>query len=505
MGPDWRKRRALVAQTEPLYGSDEHPDPHKADELWHRAVERELSPLGRSAVARYLDAGFAPPASIARLNAALERLPRKVRQSWEFWLRKALSHDGWLLPRHAVMPDHEQFDFRSRPVAQLRPDAPVVMGAGREWHHHFYDLNRQEREAHEVKICAKAPPGHPAAVEHPDGAFLPTGHLHPATGELVVPFEDATGRYRRHEHWDETKYVYTPGDTALRLGTNPVALERGWGRPDDLFVVVLEGTLKMCAVVEAGYPAIDAGSVTLWHGGTPEFFLDDEDHENARILTELEAFAELHLVGRPVAVVCDSDWHRNPLVLDQTRRVVDLLREQGADAVACAPPEGASLGWTHPVTGIEMREKVGVDDWLGPTHKGAVLDLVCQVPEGAATLTPDDPRLDGAYHTGRVNTVKLFRAMGQTVIPGTDLAPFHKRELAVQLGMRPSTTTDALERGLAHGLGKRVITARRHWTPSGHASQAPLVRLTQEALPRHAEPTLGAWLAARESPKPAPL
>src|SRR5439155_17831590 len=68
-GADWRARRAIVSKTEPLYGRDEHPDPDKADELWNRAVERELAPVGRNAVARYLDSGFAPPASMARLNA----------------------------------------------------------------------------------------------------------------------------------------------------------------------------------------------------------------------------------------------------------------------------------------------------------------------------------------------------------------------------------------------------------------------------------------------------
>ena len=42
-------------------------------------------------------------------------------------------------------------------------------------------------------------------------------------------------------------------------------------RPGEaLFVFVLEGTLKMCSVVEAGNPAIDAGSVTLWGWRLPE-------------------------------------------------------------------------------------------------------------------------------------------------------------------------------------------------------------------------------------------
>jgi hypothetical protein len=193
------------------------------------------------------------------LAGKLNQIPQRVRQSWTTWLRKALSHDGWLMPRHAVMPDAEEYDFQLAPVAQLRPDRPVVLGSGFEWHRHDNGLSGRERPAHEAKICDEAPkpaePGypHPAAVEHPAGAFLPTGHLHPHTGELVVPFEREDGRYIRHRHWEHAKYVYTPGKTALRLGTNPVALERGWGGRDDLFVVVMEGTLKMCSVVEAGH------------------------------------------------------------------------------------------------------------------------------------------------------------------------------------------------------------------------------------------------------------
>jgi hypothetical protein len=498
-GPDWRARRAVVAAHESLYGSDAHPDEHKRRELWDRAVlrtERKLRRdgdyLGLRDLTLYLDADYVRHPEVARLNAYRHRLPHKVRTSWTYWLRKALAQDGWLLPRHAVMPNHERRAFSSRPAAQLRPDRPVTMGRGWEWHHHFYDLNRLEREAHEVKICDRAPDGHPASEDHPAGAYLPTGHLHPVTGELVV---DADGR---HRHWVESKYIYTPGNTAMRLGTNPVALERGWGGPDDLFVVVMEGTLKMCAVVEAGYPAIDAGSVTLWHGGTE--LLDPEDGGHLFTHTELEEFAARHLEGRPVAVVCDSDWHRNPRVWEQTRRVVELLQESGADAVACAPPEGESFGWAHPVTGVEMREKVGVDDWLGPEHGGALLDLVCQVPEGAATLSPDDPRLaDGTYRSGRENTVRVLTAMGRNVLPGTDTAPFSKRDLAERLGMRPTTVEDAFNRGVERGLAQRITTARRQWLPGEGrgAMAAPVVRLVPEALPRHSEPTLGAWLAAR--------
>jgi hypothetical protein len=505
-GADWRERRAVVAAHEPLYGSAEHPDPGKAATLWLRAVERELGPLGRNAVTKYLDSGLAPSESLARLARVRERLPEKARESWSVWLRKALACDGWLLPRHAVMPDHEEHDFRARPAAQLRPDRPLVMGAGHEWHHHYYDLRARERHEHEVKVCDRAPapgaPGypHPAAIEHPEGAFLPTGHLHPATGELVVPYTDSAGRYVRHHHWDQAKYIYTPGPSALRLGTNPVALERGWGGPGDLFVVVLEGTLKMCAAVEAGFPAIDAGSVTLWRGSTPVAEYVDGALVGGPLL-EIEAFAERHLHGRPVAVVCDSDWHTNTLVADQTRYVVDLLRAKGADAVACAPPEGKSLGWSHPVSGVEQRAKVGLDDWLGPEHDGDLLDIVCRIPEGAATLTPDDPRLlaEGTYRTGREATARVLCALGEEARPGSDVVAFHQHALAERLGMPQATVHRALDRGVACGLAERLTSARRHAGAGRGSMTAPLVRVVPEALPRHSAPTLRSWLGSRNA------
>jgi hypothetical protein len=270
-GADWRERRAFIAKREALYGSDEHPDPEKTNELWMRKVEAVLHPFGANAVARYLDAGFAPTLKAqAELARARARLPQSARQAWTYWLRRVLATDGWLMPRHAVMPDHPDSDFAARPVAQLRPDEPAILApTGYESHHHAYDLHPRERRAHEKKVCEPAPKGHRAAIEHPAGAFLPTGHLHPATGEIVVTCA------RRHRHWDHAKYVYTPGNTAKRLGTNPLTVERRYG--DRLFVIVLEGTLKMCSVTEAGYPCIDAGSVTLWESSSYAGEHDDEE------------------------------------------------------------------------------------------------------------------------------------------------------------------------------------------------------------------------------------
>ena len=121
-GADWTERRAFIAEREPLYGQDEHPDPGKGDELWRRKVEAVLSPFGPNAVAKYPDAGFTPTPEVAgKLERARLRLPQSARQSWTYWLRRVLATDGWLMPRHAIMPDHLDSDFAADPVAQLGP------------------------------------------------------------------------------------------------------------------------------------------------------------------------------------------------------------------------------------------------------------------------------------------------------------------------------------------------------------------------------------------------
>ena len=144
--------------------------------------------------------------------------------------------------------------------------------------------------------------------------------------------------------------------------------------------MVMEGTLKMCAVVEAGYPAIDAGSVTLWHGDSAEAEWETGDFGEPYLVggfvREIDEFARRHLAGRRVAVVCDSDWDTNELVLQQTMQVVDTLVAHGANAVACAPPRVSRwVGTGRCVAGTSQERaacstwrfapSVGVDDWLG--------------------------------------------------------------------------------------------------------------------------------------------
>lgn len=497
-GDTWSERRALIAQRERLYGSDEHPDPTKPRQLWERRVEKALGPLGRTAVTRYLDAGFAPRKEAAELARADARLERSTREAWTYWLRRVLAADGWLMPRHAIMPDHPDSDFSAKPVAQLRPDEPAILApTGYKWHQHWHDLRASERRSHESKVCEPAPPGHRAAIDHPRGAFLPTGHLHPATGEIVVPFEG------RHRHWDHAKYVYTPGKTAKRLGANPLNIERGY--EGDLFVVVLEGTLKMCSVTEAGYPCVDAGSVTLWGSSTIEAEYDEDGTLEGGQMLELVEFAERHLSGRPVAVVCDSDWYSNELVREQTDAVAALLRPYVADVFACAPPEGKSYGWRHPRTNVEQREKRGVDDWLGEHAREdrhhAFLEIGRFEQAQAAKLTVDDPRLlvpreDGRRPRidGRRTTVEVVRAMGERASPVDRVAPYALNELATSLGRPTSRVQDGYARAVAAGLLEPLTEAVRRSDGRSVRTEAALVRVAPEGMPAHRWRSLREWL-----------
>ena len=382
-GADWRERREVLARMPgaKIFGHDDPPAPSTS---------------------------YARPERPWWVDDDDEGSPGMTPGGWTTWLRGALAVDGWALPRHATMPDHEDSDLRYRPDTQIRPDVPVL-GRWKPPHRHAElrgDARGREqaspRTMHAAKLCDLAPPGHPQAIEHPAGAFLPTGHLHPRTGEVVVPPDGV------HRHWQQAKYLYTPGEGARRLGAHPSSVETGYGAAD-LFVVVLEGTLKMCAVTEAGYPCIDAGSVTLWQS---------EGLDEGGFYLELESFASRYLRGRRVAVVCDSDWYANRLVLNQTSKVTDILRSRGVYAVACAPPEGEKLDWRHPWTGVQMRAKRGVDDWLGEhprrARHRAMLDLV--VREHSGEQAPGLARFvaDAARRADHAESLlKTYDAFGQ--------------------------------------------------------------------------------------------
>ncbi len=429
--------------------------------------------------------------------------PRKSAKAWTSWLVAALAVDGWAMPRYAIMPEHENPDFAVDPATQIRPDAPVH---GRWLPAHMHRRIRGERRGreeasprtrHAGSVCDLAPPGHSAAIEHPAGAVLPTGHLHPKTGEVVVPLEG------RHHHWDQAKYLYLPGKSARRLGTSPLSVANGY-EADELFVVVLEGTLKMCAVTEAGYPAIDAGSVTLWRSESEEAEWEVGDfgevYLTGGMTSELGEFAERHLKGRRVAVVCDSDWYSNRLVLDQTEKVTGILRDAGAFAVACAPPEGPPLGWVHPYTGIEVRAKRGVDDWLGEHHPAdrhdAMLELLYHERVSDAALTADHRALVGIRRDGRETTLALVRTLGEWASPEHGVAPYAEERLMASLGRAKRSVQEARRRAVECGLIEELTEAERQYDTANDSyfMRPPLVRVVPEAMPTYRKSTLREWL-----------
>jgi hypothetical protein len=288
----------------------------------------------------------------------------------------------------------------------------------------------------------------------------------------------------------EAKYVYTPGRTARRLGTNPLARELPtWDDPDALFVFVLEGTLKMCSVVEASYPAIDAGSVTLWHGG-----VEEGDSWSSRFVSEIERFAASHLVGRPVAVVCDSDWSTKDEVLWHTRKVTNVLNRAGARAVACAPPEPGLDAAGKPL-------KRGVDDWLGEHEPGdrheAMLDLIYHERAGDAELNTDHPALDGIRADAARTVVALLRHLGETAQPDSRIAPYAELRLIEATGKAKRSLQIARRHAEERGLLEELTEAKRQRSANGFQMQAPLVRVAHDAMPLYRRGALREWLGRR--------
>jgi hypothetical protein len=253
----------------------------------------------------------------------------------------------------------------------------------------------------------------------------------------------------------------------------------------------------MVAVSEAGYPAIDAGSVTLWRSEAPEAAWEDGELVGGMSL-ELADFAERHLQDRRVAVVCDSDWYSNRLVLDQTRKVTEILRMRGAHAVACAPPEGRSLGWPHPYTGVEMRAKRGVDDWLGEHARrdrhDAMLDLV--VRESAADDAPglEDAVARATRRRDQAETCRrLLRELGRDA---TDhgIAPYRRDDLAQRTERAPRTVDKARDAIVRAGRLTQLTEAEHRRGEEGWTTEAPLYLLPPELRPPRRSTTLRAWL-----------
>jgi hypothetical protein len=363
----------------------------------------------------HTDGEIARQRGYARYEAGDRDAIRSVDQRWldpklhhndPNFLDRILEAPGWIMPRPTLMPDVPK--FRSRPYAQLRPDVPVM----RNWTGHSHSGNgmrhrgRDERAnhggrcscglvheskpvkrsrqlkdgtweqymdwyqpplrdklEHQARVCDPAPAGmsdeelwrygvrlKDELVREAKGRVLVrTGHRHPDTGHTIVRWD------RPHAHLDWAKYIYPPGHgRASRISTHPSVRDGGYAAPEGIMFLALEGVLKCDAIVSADWPAIEAGSVTLWDSSQAR---DDQ-------LNELQTFARRYLQGVKLAVVCDSDWVLNRRVRDQVRRVVRALAEVNVEAIGCAPPEGDKLGWLDPVTRLPRRAKLGVDDFL---------------------------------------------------------------------------------------------------------------------------------------------
>jgi hypothetical protein len=179
----------------------------------------------------------------------------------------------------------------------------------------------------------------------------------------TYPLPDGLRRDQLHEHEERVRNPLKR--PAKRLSWHPHRREERWSR--DRVFFAMEGCLKEAALASAGEATLSCPSVTLWDA------------------YELEAFAEAHLTGKKVFVVCDSDWEPGVSerredddgVLKQVLLLRDRLRlwlgDENVHAAAPPPPrteDGRQLckDSTH--------NKHGVDDYLGPCTKGDVMDLV---------------------------------------------------------------------------------------------------------------------------------
>jgi hypothetical protein len=464
------------------------------------------------------DFGWAPYAQL--------RPDWPVMQSWN-------GHDhGGMLHRHR---DDEELqrrrrDNRGRCYCGLVHTSPPIRrsnwGAKPEpgepfWDHYrrrrevqreWYQASIKDRSEHEAGTCewARVPKEDERSVgvwldgdlvRQPETGkiLVRTGHLHPDTGECVVPTD------KPHAHLDWAKYLYVKGaGRAQRIGTHPRILRSGFVAPEGLFLFVIEGTLKLDSIVSAGWPGIEAGSVTLWNAEVvDEIDLDDGYGSiEVRRTRELEEFARRHLEGVPTAVVCDSDWAENWMVREQVDQAVKLLADCGVPAVGCAPPPGEELHWNDPLTGFPKRKKHGVDDWLakarddgGDQHE-AVLEMM--VREDAHD---DAPGLEKAVArmtadlTFRENSRTLLREFGRRATDSGVMA-YKEHDIAASTGFNRSTVQRFRAR-----LVERVESVRQigdveyHGRGGRVVAKPPRLLLPPDLLPPTRKTTLREWLS----------
>ena len=463
------------------------------------------------------------------------------------WLRESLTAPGWVIPKVSPLPDHRLFGWT--PYAQLRPDHPVR--PRREFHNHEglrhrpegcicgvahsgppirrirmwgAQISRPDREIeytwdwyqrplrglgrleHERKLCEWAPvEAVPTWVkilnerqrDNSVEALVPTGHLHPDTGEVVVPLD------RPHAHLDWAKYLYMKGEgRAKRFGTHPRMVNSNFAAPEGVIFWAIEGTLKLDAIVSAGWPGIETGSVTLWDSWEYDYDTD-EDGPHRWTVDELDELAGRHLAGRRVPIVCDSDWADNDKVRRQLDAAVALLASHGVDAVGCAPPPGESRGWRY-LNGEECFKKQGVDDYLFGFDLADRHDALLAMPvrEEIVASAIDIEATNASQRPAGRETGRRLLYWAQN--NANEAGEFSKRrhEIAEAIDRDPRRVDDAWERFLARGAFEPVEGGEgdRYYAGVGvggrpqFRSTASVYRL-REDLRRRAARTLRDWLA----------
>jgi hypothetical protein len=188
--------------------------------------------------------------------------------------------------------------------------------------------------------------------------------------DYIVQHADVTGS-KAHEHIKYAKYLFVPGQgRAMGLDVHPMASEL-IDHGGDMVFFALEGILKNDAILYAGAPVFNCGSVTLWGRA-----------RNRGGASELERFVLERLIGRfgRCVVVPDSDWSTNPQVARQAQTVANLILGLGLPTIIAAPPSnpkwctGGICPKEHRKDPSVKKHKMGVDDFLGAN--GALSDLI---------------------------------------------------------------------------------------------------------------------------------
>jgi hypothetical protein len=429
------------------------------------------------------------------------RKPGVAAREFSTFLRKATSDcGGWVMPKFTALPDHDH--WADNPMAQLRPDSPVRLRAPRTHDHRKATLTNEGKW---IPPLWGWKPGTRTLLKTPSNALLAheagPQHVDPKTGELRIP---TTGR---HTHEREAKYLLTPGEdeqgrgSARRMDLNPLLR----GVHPAVAVICLEGTPKTDAITEAGWWCAGTPSVNTWDGGTGWFWVDHDSLP--QVSHELSELAERFLVGVPTIVVCDSDWHTNPAVKRSTRQVVFTLLAKGAVAVAAAPPEGPDLGWTHGFTGQHVREKIGVDDWLGAGNE--FLDIIARLTtnddaRGIPSLEQEARNL-GWWEPRRDSLLSVARELGGDA---TDdgLVVVRRKALMLSTGLPESTVKRRLTDLREMGAVEQVIDTEKVKQGDGWVQSAPTIRLRADLRIPDTSMTVREWLAGvRAVPQTDPL